>query len=241
MLYLSRLIIDARSRYVRRDLGDCHQLHRTVLGAFPQAPAGAPARDHFGLLYRAEPVDGAPSLVRLLVQSNLAPDWTRLPTGYLGPDLDGRGNPAARPVSAEYERIQAGTRLVFRLRANPTKRIATGNTEQGEPWRGKRVELRREADQLAWLARKGERHGFRLLETAARPELPDVRASTAEKIRGRRPERDGVAAMPLRFGAVLFTGRLEVTDRAAFLAVLGDGIGSGKAFGFGLLSVAARQ
>jgi CRISPR system Cascade subunit CasE len=69
----------------------------------------------------------------------------------------------------------------------------------------------------------------------------DARAANQEKARGWRPGRDGTAAMPLRFGAVSFEGRLEVTDLDAFRVTLRDGIGSGKAFGFGLLSVAGRQ
>lgn len=40
---------------------------------------------------------------------------------------------------------------------------------------------------------------------------------------------------------MLFEGRLEVTDRDALLAALQHGIGAGKAFGFGLLSVATMQ
>ena len=238
MRYLTRLILDSRSRAVRRDLADCHALHRTLLRAFPEAPEGMAAREYFGVLYRAEPMAAAPRLVRVLVQSSVAPTWSHLPADYLGPDLDGRGNPATRPLDAEYDQVRGGMRLVFRLRANPTRCIADGNTEQGERWRGKRIELRREEDQLAWLARKGEQHGFRLLETAARPEVPDVRAATQEKTRGWRPARAEQASMPLRFGAVLFEGRLQVTDRPLFLAALERGIGSGKAFGFGLLSVA---
>jgi CRISPR system Cascade subunit CasE len=37
---------------------------------------------------------------------------------------------------------------------------------------------------------------------------------------------------------VVFEGRLRVTDAEAFRRALAAGIGSGKAFGFGLLSVA---
>jgi CRISPR system Cascade subunit CasE len=37
---------------------------------------------------------------------------------------------------------------------------------------------------------------------------------------------------------VQFEGDLEVTDAAAFRAALAQGIGSGKAYGFGLLSIA---
>jgi CRISPR system Cascade subunit CasE len=40
---------------------------------------------------------------------------------------------------------------------------------------------------------------------------------------------------------VLFSGRLEVTDAALFRDALAKGIGSGKAFGFGLLSIANSQ
>jgi CRISPR system Cascade subunit CasE len=239
MLYLSRLILDVRHRQARRDLGDAYQLHRTVLGAFPQAPANIPARDHFGLLYRAEPVDGAPMLVRLLVQSHIAPDWSSLPDGYLGPSPDSRGNPAVRPVGAEYDTITTGARLVFRLRANPTKRLSDRTPGRDDPLVGKRVALLREADQMAWLARKGERHGFRLVATEASPEVPEARAASQETARGRRRRQGGASAITLSFGAVLFSGQLEVTDRAAFGAALADGIGSGKAFGFGLLSIAA--
>jgi CRISPR system Cascade subunit CasE len=240
MIYLSRLILDPLRGSVRRDLADCHRLHRTLLRAFPEAPEGMPAREHFGLLYRAEPYERHPRLIRVLVQSALAPDWSKLPEDYLGPSPDERPNPALRTVDEAYGRIAAGLQLTFRLRANPTKRISTNNTEQDVRWRGKRVELRREDEQLDWLARKGDNGGFRLLGVSAQPEVRDVQAANLEKARGWQPARDGRAAMPLRFGAVLFEGRLEVTDPGAFRVTLRDGLGSGKAFGFGLLSVAAR-
>jgi CRISPR system Cascade subunit CasE len=240
-IYLSRLILDPLRRPVRRDLADCHQLHRTLLRAFPEAPAGAPARDYFGLLYRAEPYERHPRLIRILVQSALEPDWSKLPEDYFGPSPDERPNPALRMIDDAYERIGAGMRLTFRLRANPTKRISANNTEQDARWRGKRVELRREDQQLDWLARKGVDGGFRLLGVSAQPEIPDVQAANLEKARGWRPGRDGMTAVPLRFGAVLFEGRLEVTNTDAFRSTLRDGLGSGKAFGFGLLSVAASQ
>ena len=55
----------------------------------------------------------------------------------------------------------------------------------------------------------------------------------ADRVTGRR---DG---QRLSFGSVVFDGRLEVTDADSFREVLANGIGSGKAFGFGLLSVAS--
>jgi len=241
MIYLSRLILNTRNPQVRRDLGDCHQLHRTVLRAFPQSPDGIQARKHFGLLYRAEAFARDPLLARMLVQSAVAPDWSQLPAGYLAPLSDVRGNPAVRLVDDEYAQIQAGMQLIFRLRANPTKRISDRTAGRENKLLGKRVALLREEDQLAWLERKGQSHGFRLLATAVQPELPDIRVTALEQTRGRRPVRGDDSSLPLSFGAALFEGCIEVTDRTAFLATLRAGLGSGKAFGFGLLSVAARQ
>jgi CRISPR system Cascade subunit CasE len=42
----------------------------------------------------------------------------------------------------------------------------------------------------------------------------------------------------MTFGDVVFEGRLRVGDAEAFRRALAVGIGSGKAYGFGLLSVA---
>ena len=58
-----------------------------------------------------------------------------------------------------------------------------------------------------------------------------------------RSDSSGVRPMTGRmtFGDVVFEGRLVVTDVERFRQALADGIGSGKAFGFGLLSVAPAQ
>lgn len=236
MLYLSRLLLSLRDRYVRKDLADVHDLHRTLLGAFPtlSEPSSA-ARQHFGVLFRAEPVPDQPFAARVLVQSSHQPDWSHLPVGYLAPSTDERANPAVRPL-ADYDRIVAGMRLHFRLRANPTRRIRENDTDQDEKWRGKRVELRKETDQLAWLGRKAEQGGFRLLSVATRADWTDVRITPQAKVHGERGK--GPARKNMTFGAVLFEGLLEVQDVTCFRQTLTTGIGSGKAYGFGLLSIA---
>lgn len=234
MLYLSRLILNLRDRNVRRDLADVQQLHRTILNAFPAVPedGGTRAREYFGVLFRAEPLPDQPLAARVLVQSNQAPDWTYLLTGYLAPSLDGRPNPAVRQLD-DYDRIAAGMPLRFRLRANPTQRIGKNNLQQGEKWRGKRVELRQETDQIAWLQRKAEQGGFRLLTLQSSPGMANVRVSPQAKVMG-----DRHAAAKMTFGAAVFEGLLEVQDPERFRQTLVSGIGSGKAYGFGLLSIA---
>jgi CRISPR system Cascade subunit CasE len=225
MLYLSQLVLNGASRDVRRDLADCAALHSRILSAFPDDPTITCARDHFGVLYRVEPASGD---ARILVQSRHHPDWSRLPADYLRmPATD------PKPLDPLYAHIVPGQELIFRLRANPTRRISSRNTEQGERWRGKRVDLRREEDQIAWLARKGLRSGFTLLSVRAPADVSDVRVGLSNTLNGHKP-----AGGRLAFGSVVFEGRLRVTDAGAFREALEGGIGSGKAFGFGLLSIA---
>ncbi len=234
MLYLSRVVLDGRALAVRRELANCHELHRTLLSAFPPLPAGdAGVRERFGLLYRveAQDEDGA---VPVLAQSRVAPEWSRLPPGYLRPTWDAAEGYAVKPLDGFYKGLQEGMSLRFRLRANPTKRISPRNEAERDPrWHGKRVELQREEDQLAWLARKGEGGGFRLLTVAASRDVPDVRATHGLNVTGKR-----AATGRLTFGSVLFEGRLAITDVDLFRRTLIAGLGSGKAYGFGLLSVA---
>lgn len=225
ILYLSRLALNPTQHQVQHDLADCYALHQRLLSAFPDGLAAGHARERFGMLYRVEQRrDG--SLVAF-VQAQALPDWSRLPARYLAQP------PATKRIDSAYQALRAGMILAFRLRANPTRRISRRNTEQTERWRGKRIDLRREEDQIAWLARKGARSGFALAAVRARPAVSDVRTALSTTTHGNKPE-----AGPLAFGSVLFEGRLRVTDPDAFRAALEAGIGSAKGFGFGLLSVA---
>lgn len=250
-LYLSRLVLDPRSRAVRRDLADCHALHRTVMAGFPDH-ADPAARAVLGVLHRLDPAPrgGPPTL---LVQAAVPPDWARLPAAdYLAVPHDPAWD--TKPLDAAHAAIRAGDRLRFRLRANPTRRI---NASHGgtNALAGKRVALLREEEQLGWLARKGEAAGFNLLRVRTAPQAPPtgvapdpgdttgptppaVRAQATVDAVGRRPARDGGGSQRVTLGAVVFEGALRVTDPDRLRAALAAGIGPGKAYGFGLCSVA---
>lgn len=225
MTYLSRLTLNLRSREVRRDLADCQQLHRTIMSAFPQAGGGEPARERFGVLYRLE--TNRAGNVSLLVQSCGTPDWSRLPSGYT---LD---TPEFKPVDHIYSSFAAGCACVFRLRANPTRKINTRSGPDGRRRNGTRVELHGEEEWLGWLKRKGEQYGFRLLSARANAGVSDARACREARIVGIRPANGRLTLFP-----VLFEGRLTITDPARFREALLRGIGAGKAYGLGLLSLA---
>jgi CRISPR system Cascade subunit CasE len=241
-MYLSRLILNPRSRSVQRDLADCHELHRSVMRGFPDVLATGDARARLGVLYRIDAASRRQRL-NLLVQSEEKPDWSRLPADYLLETGGHPENPACKSVDAAFARIELGRQFVFRLRANPTKRIsATGAARAGNPdAAGKRVELRYEKDQLEWLARKGEQGGFQVLSVQANPDVPNARVQPMERVLGHRERGGDERRRRMTFGSALFEGVLRVTDVERFRATLESGIGSGKAYGFGLLSIAAPR
>jgi len=227
-MYLSRLLLDPQSRAVRRDLADCQELHRTIMSAFPQTQKpDESARERFGVLHRLE-VERRQNRLILYVQSREEPDWSHLAPGYLeeNPNLE---NPACKPVGEKYRGLKTGAVFAFRLQANPTRKVDKKNQKDGQRWHGKRVELRREEEQLAWLRRKGEQGGFDLL---------GVRVMGQVKEQGRR-QRPGSSGSHLILAAVVFEGHLRITDADTFYdQSLARGIGPGKAYGLGLLSLA---
>lgn len=225
-MYLSRLMLNPKSRAVLRDLADSQELHRTVMSAFPPIDQpGDGARERFGVLHRLE-LDHRRAHLILYVQSLEPPDWSGLPSDYLlsAPGLE---NPATKSVAGAYRSLEPGAVLSFRLKANPTRKIDKKNQKDGPRWHGKRVELRQEEDQVAWLKRKGEQGGFQVLS---------VRVGGLSK---ERSKRRGSGVPPLTLAGVLFEGHLRITDQEQFLSYsLLRGIGPGKAYGLGLLSLA---
>ena len=220
-MYLSRLILNPRSRQVRSELARPYEMHRTLLRALPtgKVHAGRMEEDAAGLLFRVEE-DARTGRLQLLAQSQLPPDWGFLAAGdYLLPGL--AENPGIREVALQ---LQPGQLLAFRLRANPTKRLSAGKGHKG-----KRIGIYDEEAQLAWLARKGEQHGFRLLQAQV---SRDGKFKQANAVQGTNGVHD------LELLSVQFDGSLQVSDPEVLVRSVGAGIGSGKAFGFGLLSLA---
>ena len=207
-MYISRLILNPRSRRAQREIAEPYQMHRTIMGAFPEK---LPENER--VLFRLEAGrrgDGPPAL---LVQSQAQPDWSVLAgdKAYLLP-LD-----TANPWVKSFEPVfEPGQRLLFRLCANPTVKRD-----------GKRHALYKEDDQRQWLSRKADNGGFR---------LESLRLQDAGMVSGslyRKNERHN-----LRLAVVQFNGLLQVMDPEGFCQTLKSGIGSGKGLGCGMLSLA---
>ncbi|MGN8199039.1 type I-E CRISPR-associated protein Cas6/Cse3/CasE [Salinisphaera sp. RV14] len=108
--------------------------------------------------------------------------------------------------------IQVERYYRFRLFANPTI------TQQG-----KRYGLQAETEQQAWLERKGAKCGF---------EIQNVLVTASDVV---HMKNDAICLQQ-----ACFEGVLKVTNATILQAAVEQGIGPGKAFGFGLLSLAPR-
>lgn len=238
-LILSRLVFDARDRAARRDVANPYAMHQTLARVFAEHPDAPPAR----FLWRLEP--GGPfDRPAVLIQSDRGGNWERLPPRY--------GHAQSKPYDPT-RLLQTGRELRFRLYANPTRAL---KTEGESARRGRRVGIHDDGEALTWLDTQGRtRGGFTLcrLEHAAvqagesfwsdpgasgktqAPTLFDVQVRRS-RWRFRKPGTD--AAAWLTFDVACYEGRLEVTDPGRLLQIIEQGLGRGKAFGLGLLSVA---
>lgn len=227
MMYLSRLILNPRSRQVQHELADPYELHRTISRAFQGGVFHVNRQEDTatGILFRVDvhPRTGIPAL---LVQSHKQPDWSFLLTSrkdYLLGQSDlslETENPAMKQVDLQ---LRAGQALAFRLRANPTVKKDREGKKQG-----RRVGLFREEDQLAWLKRKVEAAGGVLIS---------AHVTGKANLRGKLfTEKDDERRM--RFVSAQFEGILQIKDPDLLVKSIRAGIGSGKGLGFCLLSLA---
>jgi CRISPR system Cascade subunit CasE len=148
----------------------------------------------------------------ILVSSAIEGTWNNLPAGYLQ-------QCQSKSFEPEVQQFAPGRLMQFRLKANPSKRDNQSR---------KLIGLFNQADQLAWLERQGSNHGF---------ELKGVDVIPTPNAFGMKPK----GKAPIRLVTVLYQGILEIVDSDRFMAALEQGIGRGRSYGCGLLSVAKFQ
>ena len=244
MIYLSRIFLDPLSHQVRRNLINCYELHRTLMKGFPnQKGKGIGARKKFNLLYRIETKDNVNG-ISVLVQSTQKPKWSNLEEKYLVKTINGN-NAEVRNIDKFLKSLVEGTRLRFRLMANPTKKIGTSlkkdRIEGKKISNGRRVPLLKEEEQYKWLKRKAEQNGFIIESSKISKELPNMMTREGMKITGYKKGKNPKTkekGYKLTFNGVQFDGILRITDVDKFLLSISTGIGPAKAFGFGMLSIA---
>ncbi|MGW1766491.1 type I-E CRISPR-associated protein Cas6/Cse3/CasE [Streptomyces sp. NPDC002073] len=206
---LARISLNSHSRDVARDLRDATQLHRTLMRLVPDDLGDSP-RLQSGLLYRLEATE---TTTTLLVQASAPLDGQGLPAGY--------GHIQIKDLSPMFAALRPGMAVRYRIILNPSKRERLPLEKKNQ--RGKVIPLAgAEADK--WWARRAEESGLRL--TTLLPTPVDA------------ARRRGKDAPPLKHNLIRYDGTATVTEPEALTNALLTGIGRGKPYGAGLLTLA---
>lgn len=216
---------------------DTHRLKEDpfFLGTWSSDSSAKPMRRESGFLFRIEP---EPPL-RILVQSTEKPRWDYA-------FQNARQLLAGEPQVREYDpSFTPGQTFRFRLVAHMVSRrtIPTDKLQEGQKAKSEHPlrcllppdgDGRRKPDPefTAWrerLAIWADRNGFTVGDFPKHLRVQPVNNLTMKPNGKERPKT---------VNAAMFEGRLTCTDPARLHAAVQNGIGRGKAFGMGLLSLA---
>jgi len=216
-MFLSKVVADRKRWDVVHDLEDRDRLHKRLMKFFmPELPGDGLGhlRQQLGILFRLENDT-------ILLQSRVAPNGRQIP-GYT---FVGTKN-----VEKNYQRIQVGDHFRFRLEANTSVRVVEGDSSElwvpGEGGvetkvRTKRIGCGSFPARAKWLEQMARKWCFQ-------PEKYSM---------------DNLSPLRIHGGAMevtRFEGDLKVLDRMVFLRCLQEGVGQGKSYGLGMLSIRNR-
>lgn len=232
MLHLSLLTLPRDTRQWKFLLP--YDLHQVLWKGFKGIDRGDREQR---FLYRHQESEKTHSI---LVQSATNPDWS-----FLADEASGT---TASTKQMDPSKLPTGEPLRFLLRANPVvhrkyggdvkKRIAVGSDRARQ---AKLIGVKiqdmpsREELLIEWLERKGTEGGFAIARGGQDRILCDVGPNMDIVLK--KPEQKGKDDR-VTLTTIEFSGVLNVTDPQQFAHTLRRGIGRGRAFGCGLLSVA---
>lgn len=209
-MYLSRIALDTGRRGTQRALSVPHILHGAVEQGFEPSDSRR--------LWR---IDWLHDICYLLVLSESIPDLTHISDQF--------GLPSVQPLweTKDYNtlltRLEVGQEWHFRLCANPTR----SSYKEKDKERGRVFAHVTSEQQKRWLLSRAERCGFTLQENGF-----DVVHSRWFKFdKGKQGNH-----VSLRMAT--YEGRLVINNVEAFIQTLVNGVGRGKAYGCGLLTIA---
>ncbi|MGX5693702.1 type I-E CRISPR-associated protein Cas6/Cse3/CasE [Dermacoccus abyssi] len=216
-MYFTQMKLNPSRDGTRRALASDQVMHAMVLSSFPHLTSGD------RVLWRVDLADRHE--VTLYVVSPAKPDMTGI--------VEQAGWPLEQTWrTASYDgflgRLEQGQRWRFRLSANPTV-----SESRGPGVRGKVRPCRTVGQQEEWLRRRAVAMGVSFGDDD--PSFVVSRRGTskfsrADSTSGRRGR--------VQLTKATYEGGLEVVDPDRLRAVLVNGVGRGKAYGCGLLTLA---
>lgn len=218
-MFLTRVLLNPRRRATARLVQDRRALRGEVLAAFPTPPTVVQP-DRARVLWR---VDREDHRLVLWCSSPSLPDFSHLVERAGWPLAD--ASQETRDLLPLLNRLGTGQTYAFRLAANP---VRAGRPCPGDPT--KRFGHVTVAQQLAWLLERAELLGV---------EFPSGRAGHAEV---RVVDRERLSfrhdAGRVTLSVATFDGLLVVREPERLRRALMVGVGRGRAYGCGLLTLA---
>lgn len=216
-MYLTRLELNPARREARRLLANPQVLHAVIMKACDPG-------DGERILWRGDDADGS---VTVYIVSGGVPETAGL--------VADAGWPEGAAQSAVYEgflgQLRQGQRYAFRLTANPTHTVTRGGVK-------KRTAHVTAQHQLGWLLAKAPGCGLKVCSTNLPDPLRHGEPALDLIVRDRMTRSFRRQGKTVTLAMATFVGTLEVTDAARLREALTAGIGPGKAYGCGLLTLA---
>lgn len=219
-MYMSRIALHRRRRGAMKLLTNRHAMHAAVMSSF--AP-GTPTTTNAGrVLWR---VDRDNEETNLLIVSPAKPCLVHI-AEQAGWSTENTW--ATRDYTPFLASIDEGSRYLFRVVGNPTQTLTDA--------KGKRIVAHRTVEhQRNWLVGKGALNGFEIAASSAGDgalalELGD------RSVEGFRRQDSTVHLTTARFD-----GELVVSDPDLLRHALTNGIGRGKGYGCGLITLLPKD
>lgn len=218
------------------DWTDHQQAHRGVMRLFPRDLGGDPGRrrETAGVLFRIDVIGGIPTV---LVQSKMTPE--------IAP-------PGARMMTVNPGRFAAGDRVTFRVKLNPVRRTTVYFTDQT---RTKRVSDDDRSARAAVRLANGRRDRSNIQQHASVVPAEQLVDWLVDKL---SPALSGIDVLNVtrdqshpaggrgrgrgwKLVGYTFDGVATVADQADLAGLCVEGVGRGRAYGCGLLTVAPTR
>ncbi|MGA4867242.1 type I-E CRISPR-associated protein Cas6/Cse3/CasE [Streptomyces lavendulocolor] len=216
-LYLTRIVPNPHSSDARRDARTAVDTHRRLMSLFPQH-TGPDPRAHFHILHRT---DDTPTGPHLLLQSTHQPDLTQLPDTY--------GTALTRPLDPLLNALRPGLTIRYRCVASPVRK--PGATTRALYHLPAVVALSGPAADEWWL-RQATSAGLKILTLHTTP---------LDAARGTRTPAPSAPKQRIHHTRTRFDGTAAIIDPDQLRTTITEGIGRGKAYGCGLLTIAPTK
>jgi CRISPR system Cascade subunit CasE len=209
-LWLACIRPNLSHRGAASDLRDAVGMHRTVMRLFPDDLGDHP-RSTASVLFRIDQDRNGPAV---LIQSALEPDPHTLEHAY--------GDIEVKDLTPMLAALREGRRVHYRIAANAVRRIS----RTPKPGRDAGATILLDGDEAEeWWRARAETAGLKVDTAECAP---------AEQAVGTH----GATGSRVRYHRRWFAGTATVTDPASLKDNLTKGIGRGRSYGCGLLTLA---